>query len=212
MAISAAPQLVSVEPVDDIGIEVEPMIESNRTFDLGTLNTERVPSNIIEDFVRHGPPLPPSKYPADASGVVFRTSVLKARLSNGEYVHRDWLVWSHSKDPLFCFPWRLFSNKAQAHRPHLASMDGYSKTLQWDKLHNKIPEHENSSYHKQCYLEWRNLEKKLLNESTVDNLLLKNMETETNKWKKIFGAVIDVILFCGERGLALRGETEKIGG
>ena len=61
MAGSAMPQPECVEPADDDGVEVDPIIESHRTFDLGTINTETIPSNIIEDFVRHGPSPCPSE-------------------------------------------------------------------------------------------------------------------------------------------------------
>ncbi|XP_065678216.1 uncharacterized protein LOC136093185 [Hydra vulgaris] len=48
-------------------------------------------------------------------------------------------------------------------------------------------------------------------ETSVDNLLLSELKTETENWKKLFQRILDVIIFLSERGLALFGSNQRIG-
>ena len=129
---------------------------------------------------------------------------------------RDWLVWSQLKQALYCFPCRLFWNDvccniSTSSKSALASPDGWSAAGKWGKLYNRIPEHEKSNGHRGCYLAWRELERRLSSDRGVDNLLEASIETESVKWYNIMKRIIDVILFLGERGLAFRGSSQRIG-
>ena len=42
-------------------------------------------------------------------------------------------------------------------------------------------------------------------------MVIQNRESQQKKWEHIFRALLDVVLFLGERGLAFRGTVEKIG-
>ena len=117
-------------------------------------------------------------------GIHFPVCLLHTKLTNGENVPRDWLVWSKSNQALFCFPCCLFSKLTPPSRSALASTSGYSFRQKWKRLHEKIPEHQNSSSHKMRYIEWHNLEKHFKCDSTVDQLLLQSIQSgstlETN--------------------------------
>ena len=86
----------------------------------------------------------PLQFPNDSSNRAFPVSLLCSKLPNGEDVPRDWLVWSKSKQALFCFPCRLFTQSSTVNRSLLALSTGYSKNNKWKKLYVKIPEHQES--------------------------------------------------------------------
>ena len=163
----------------------------------------------VEVAVRRGPDKHPYQFPCDHSGHSFPLSVLRAKLQNGGTAPRDWLVWSKFKQSLFCFPCRLFSKLPRASRSKLASALGRSVNDRWKKLHDKIPEHKRSSSHKQCYMQWRQLQRSLTEGSTIEALMLENIKSNMDKWKQILHRILDVTLFLGERGLAFQPSSKS---
>nr|XP_012561392.2 zinc finger MYM-type protein 1-like [Hydra vulgaris] len=125
-------------------------------------------------------------------------------MKNGEYVPRDWLVWSKVKQSIFCFPCRLFSKLPTANRSRLTTISEYRFQRKWKKLHDKIPEHQNSSNHKYCYIKWRLLEKSIDSNSTVGIMLLQNIKNQASHWKQVLRRILDVTLFLANRGLGFR--------
>ena len=107
--------------------------------------------------VRSGPTPHPSHFPKDSKNCSFPIYILKRNQKNGDITCRDWLVWSESKEALFCFPCRLFGCPGK-----LSSLDGYSRMSGWKKLYGRVPEHELSVIHRQNYLQWRELELSLV--------------------------------------------------
>jgi hypothetical protein len=165
--------------------------------DIGHLEEDFLTAEQVEMAVRKGPDKHPYQFPCDHSGRSFPSSVLRAKLQNGKTTPRDWLVWSKAKQSLHCFPCRLLSKLPQASRSNLASASGHSVNDRWKKLHDKIPEHERSNSHKQCYMQWRQLQKSLTGGSTVDALMLENIKSNMDMWKQILHRILDVTLFSG---------------
>nr|XP_047132499.1 uncharacterized protein LOC124811216 [Hydra vulgaris] len=128
-------------------------------FDVGSLKNEKPNASEVEGAVRRAPEKIPSQFPKDVNGHLFTVCILHASMKNGEYVPRDWLVWSKVKQSMFFFPCRLFSKLPTANRSRLSTIPGYCFQRKWKKLHDKIQEHQNSSNHKYCYIKWRQLEK-----------------------------------------------------
>ena len=65
-----------------------------------------------------------------------------------------------------------------------ATVDGNSKIKKWKKLYDKIPEHENSSQHKKCYIEWRSLEQRVLSESIINDYF-NHFRNKIDAWRKL---------------------------
>ena len=197
----------------DVPLAIEPAITDSiatKDNDIGLL-ADSLTTEQVEVAVRRGPDKHPYQFPCDNTGRSFPSSVLRAKLQNGEITPRDWLVWSIAKQSLYCFPCRLFSKLPQATRSNLASAHGHSVSDGWKKLYDKIPEHERSSSHKQCYMQWRQLQKSMAEGSTIDALMLENMKSNMDMWKQILHRILDVTLFLGERGLAFRGNSQIVG-
>lgn len=216
---SQAPVVVQVdeEAETDISSEVETQpTEFEQHKDIGLVSeTERPTTVKIEDFVRQGPQPIPSDIGPDDKGNSFPYSVLKVQRPNGEVGKRDWLVYSHKKEALFCFPCRLFISSCTnlPTTPSKLATCGFGKqsASAWKKLYNRIPDHEQTNYHKQCYLEWRQLEARLKGESGIDDYVQRTFLSEKNKWKLILRRILDVVLTLGERGLSFQGDSAMIG-
>lgn len=88
---------------------------------------------------------------------------------------------------------------------------GWSGAQGWRKLYRRVPEHERSITHRKAYLEWRALEARVKNDSGIDCQVRQEIASEITTWREILRRVIDVVLFLGERGLAFRGSSQRIG-
>ncbi|XP_047138926.1 zinc finger MYM-type protein 5-like [Hydra vulgaris] len=159
--------------------------------DVGSLKNERPNASEMEEAVCRGPEKILSQFPKDVNGHSIPVCILHTSMKNGEYVPRDWLVWSKVKQSIFCFPCRIFSKLPTASRSRLTTISEYCFQRKWKKLHDKIPEHQNSSNHKYCYIKWRLLEKSI--NSTVDIMLLQTIKNQS-QWKQV-RRILDVTLF-----------------
>ena len=65
--------------------------------------------------------------------------------------------------------------------------------------------------HKRCYVAWRNLQKVIGCSATISLQLHRSIQNEAAVWKQLLHRFLRVILFLGERGLAFRGESQRIG-
>ena len=93
----------------------------------------------------------------------------------------------------------------------LASPDGRGANDSWKRLWERLPEHERGNAHIKCYLAWRELQRRLEADADVDLLLKKSILSEAERWKMLLQQILDVVMFLGERWLAFRGDSEKIG-
>lgn len=127
-------------------------------------------------------------------------------LTNGERVLRQWLLYSQSEDALFCFPCLLFG-KDQHRKTSFSDINKGFKD--WKHLNPLIYTHENSSSHRLCCIEWKDLQNHLRLGKTVDAVSQENLQKEIEKWRSIVKVMMDVILFCAKNNLAIRGTAKK---
>lgn len=193
-------------------MDVEVSADDNTgLFDIGNVD-DGIRMAEIESLLERGCAPNPKTFPRDSDNRKFPISLFNAVNKNGEVKTRQWMAFSQSKQALYCVPCRLFSrvlNKTTTSL--LSSADGHPPNA-WHKLYERIPEHEDAVNHKFCYLTWRTTEDRLKCKSgTLTELLDHSVSTETTKWRKIFERIIDVVLFLGERSLAFRGSSDKVG-
>ena len=103
----------------------------------------------------------------------FSSSWFGKNLSNGEKVNRQWLLYSASKNSLFCFPCILFSNTKTS--KFADTSKGFSE---WKQLNPRIPEHENSCEHRKCFTSWKEMEKNLREGRSLDKDIQNAIQTE----------------------------------
>ncbi|XP_065645754.1 zinc finger MYM-type protein 1-like [Hydra vulgaris] len=188
-------------------------------FDIGEFETENFSPSQLEKFVMAGHIPFPLDMPKDNGNHIFPMSVLKSRMPNGESFSRDRLVFSPAKTALFCFPCRLFLPRNQL--PHmtssLAMIGGWGYEKKWKNLISRIPEHEHSKIHKQCYIQWRELEARMKTDQSIEHLMNRQILNEADTWRKILERILDKILLLdkGQRlqahYLSNRSQNEFIG-
>lgn len=127
-------------------------------------------------------------------------------IKNGEKIRRQWLIYSISKDAIYCFPCLLFSNKNKIRSSSFWD-GGFSD---WKHLNPRVCEHENSDSHSNCVNDWKEFEKRLNDGKTIDDELQQIIQKEKNKWRHILKIVTRIILFCANNNLPLRGSSEKM--
>uniref|UniRef100_A0A087X3D0 TTF-type domain-containing protein n=1 Tax=Poecilia formosa TaxID=48698 RepID=A0A087X3D0_POEFO len=131
----------------------------------------------------------------------FSKSHFKRKMLNGEYIERPWLLYSSSTGAAFCFACRIFSNA----NTQSNFETGFSH---WKHATERMREHENSEHHRKAMLTYVSL---AAASGRIDTELQKQFESECSYWTEVLRRVVSVVKFLAERGLALRGASDKFG-
>ena len=140
----------------------------------------------------------PQNIKKDAKNRSFPYSLLSKKLPNGEICKRGWLCWSNKNESLYCAPCYIL-DKNSIPFSYLIDRLGYTILNGWKKLYERIPSHENSLTHKENYVLWKNSSKRALTDKGIENLLLNEIDEQTNHWKKLLERYLDIIFFLSER-------------
>ena len=119
-------------------------------------------------------------------------------MPNGESVNRFWLSFSESTNTIMCIACKLFS-QGKSQFPI-----GYND---WKNVHARIVSHEISTPHQGAISAW-------ISHRGICNLqtsIIDQNHQQYQYWQQVLERVVKMILFLGERGLALRGKDETIG-
>ncbi|CAH0564503.1 unnamed protein product [Brassicogethes aeneus] len=125
--------------------------------------------------------------------------LFESRQSNGESYVRKLLMYSKSNGSVYCFICKLFCTDQKK-----IFVTGFSD---WKKAEEKVKSHENSLEHRKNLLTWKTHS----TSSKIDEEITKSMDKEIEYWKNVFKRIVEVIKFIAERGLAFRGEDERLG-
>ncbi|KAB0803518.1 hypothetical protein PPYR_00488 [Photinus pyralis] len=162
-------------------------------------------TNIIDIIVKNRPvQIRNLNFPKSGSAGSgrFSNNYYSRKLANGECVNRDWLIYSKSKDAVFCFCCKLFSKM-----PMKLINEGYSD---WKHLSNTLSRHEKSTQHIESYKKWIDLEKRLLNLTTIDSKEQRLLEMQVKYWQNVIERLIAIIQFLASQCLAFRGTSTKL--
>ncbi|XP_065665591.1 zinc finger MYM-type protein 1-like [Hydra vulgaris] len=196
--------------LENLGVKISSKTQNDDYCDNGNINSDPLSARNETEFVRISAQSDISTLSLYTDCANIDIGVVKLSFKNKEIVPRDWLVWSKSKNALFCFPCRLFYIFHEQ-RSIFATENGWQANRGYKKLYDRIPDHEKSSNHKSCYIQRRNLEKNINKHTTIDCFIVKQIQNETQKWKDLLKRLLDVILFLAKRRLAFRGVTHLIG-
>ncbi|XP_004212409.2 zinc finger MYM-type protein 1 [Hydra vulgaris] len=145
----------------------------------------------------------PSLFPEDEQSRKFSSFHCYRRMSNGDKIKRTWLVYSITKDTVFCFCCKIFS-------PNKFSLSSHDGCRDWKNISVIIKRHETSSGHTTAYLNWRDLEVRLKSGATIDHINQKIIQSETQHWRQVLARIITLIRTLAGQNLALRGTCEKL--
>lgn len=127
-------------------------------------------------------------------------TVFYKQLDNTETVERKWLIFSPSKNVLFCFICRLFSSEKLSF-----SKEGFND---WKHASRSINEHENSPEHRKCVIAYSVRKHE---NSRIDKELILQYNNEVTYWQKVLERIVAAVKFLASRGLAFRGNNQIIG-
>lgn len=126
-------------------------------------------------------------------------------LPDGTRIRREWLVYSPSRNVCYCIPCWLFPEKSRA-IPHsvssFATAKGFSK---WRKLNPRVKDHESSASHRECYLRFLDLRKRIKKGCTIRHCLFEQAETVEKERREILYRAIKVIKYLARQNQAFRG-------
>lgn len=151
--------------------------------------------------------------PCDSGGKPFPEYLNYTKSANKrEKIKRDWLTFSQSNQSLYCIPCVLFSSiQKKPSCSALASQNGFKMChVKWRHMYNKLPIHERSDAHRDCYLRWKNLQRSVLQDKGIDSLLNREFQTEIEKNRAILERLLDVTLHLASRNLPFRGKTSDL--
>jgi len=154
------------------------------------------------DIVERGPVQINAEFPYNASKRRFNRVHYTRKMKNGEVINRPWLVYSDSKDSIYCFCCVLFETSDVPLRR------GSNK---WEGLSKQLRDHECGHAHQQCLEQWLTLRQRLLQDETIDKINLKQFTQEREFWKGVVERLIDIVIFLAERNVAFRGSNEVFG-
>lgn len=161
-------------------------------------------NNIISKIVITGPKqIFDFKFPK-TNNRKFSISSYKRILANGDQISRSWLVYSISKNSVYCFCCLLFSKNK-----NISALSSFGCS-DWTHISQICKSHENSSLHMDSFKSWKDLKAGLNNNQTIDFGLENLMKAEVTHWKNVLRRLITVVKILSTQSLAFRGSSEKL--
>ena len=121
-----------------------------------------------------------------------------------EKLDRNWLCYSKSKKKLFCFSCTLLRPLGCTEN-NVWVEGGYND---WKNAMANLQKHEKSAEHTKAFLDLALRKKR---GQSVNAQLLKQIENEKNYWRSLLKCEIEIIKYCAERNLPMRGDNNIIG-
>lgn len=147
-----------------------------------------------------------NSYPSNENGRHFSNAYYTKTLVNGEKQDRRWLLYSKSKDAVYCFACRLFSTKCD----NIGALASHKGVNDWKHLSDSLKSHENGKQHKECMMSWFNLYKDLSSGKTIDAETQAQIASEQQRWRDILERLLAIINFLASHNLAFRGHDEDL--
>nr|XP_016850957.1 PREDICTED: zinc finger MYM-type protein 1-like [Anolis carolinensis] len=142
-------------------------------------------------------------FPKDINGRKFSSYHYTRKLCNGEQVNRYWLLYSVSKNAVFCFSCKIFGNAKSV----FASSQGYSD---WSNLGKLLTSHEKSRTHIKNRASWHELSQRLHLKKTIDAEHERLIYGESKHWQQVLKRLLCIVRFLGVQGLAFRGTKDVL--
>ncbi|KAL4121627.1 hypothetical protein QTP88_014101 [Uroleucon formosanum] len=169
-----------------------------------------ISQNIRTEIIKCGPKkVFDFEFPKNELNRKFNVSYYNRVMSNGEIINRVWLVYSISKDAVFCFCCKLFRTSLPSNlnnRSGLAS-EGISD---WKHLSEKLFEHERTSAHNQMVKTWMELKIRISTLNTINKQHLSQIEKEKKHWRDVLVRVLAGIHYLAKYNDAFRGSSDVI--
>ncbi|XP_047141491.1 zinc finger MYM-type protein 5-like [Hydra vulgaris] len=141
-------------------------------------------SDNFRQFVRKSRPQQIEKYnfprDRDEQKRKFSSIYYKRTLPNGEKVSRSWLIYSVSKNVVFCLCCKLFGRSKSS----LPALEG-SGLNDWKNIGALLSSHEKSNSHLVNFQMWKKLDIRLSTEKTIDHINQHKINEKEQYWQRI---------------------------
>lgn len=142
-------------------------------------------------------------YPVNNLNRSFSSTYFVKKLTNNEKVPRNWLIYSKSKDSVYCFSCKLFEVSSNSFSDNNGFRD-------WQHLSRALERHETSKGHFESVKKWVELKKSIEKGLTVDYMNQNLFQIEKKRWTSVLERIIFVIQFLAGQNLAFRGNSQKL--
>lgn len=171
---------------------------------------KKLSQNNIQELVERGPAYYQNKkendnYSRDCSGRKFSNSYFFRVLPNKEKIERFWLLYSETKNSVYCFCCKVFNEDLKSVR--LSDESGYNA---WQHLSEHLNIHEKSKLHIENILKLLDLSNRFNKNQVIDSDMQNIINRETKYWQAVIERIFYVIQFLGEQNLAFRGSSNKL--
>ncbi|XP_068115939.1 zinc finger MYM-type protein 1-like [Hyperolius riggenbachi] len=162
-------------------------------------------SKLRDYLVLHGPKqVKLARFPKDKKHRSLHRKYYKRHLPNLETAERQWLMYSESRDAVFCFCCKLFPPKVPV---SLLCSTGFSD---WSNLIRNLESHERAEYHTMAFHKWKDLEIRLRLGLTIADTNRELIDSETQHWRKVLKRLMVLVRTMAMQNLAFRGNSDKI--
>lgn len=124
-------------------------------------------------------------------------------MTNKENIKRSWLVYSKTKNALYCTACKLFARTSTS----ALCKEGF---INWKKISERLAEHEVSQTHKEHFIKWKTRLQQMKSCQGIDCNLERLIHSEKEKWRHILLVVMDVVMYLATNCLSIRGSREKL--
>lgn len=139
----------------------------------------------------------------------FTVNYYYRKLPNNEVVDRQWLVYSKTKNCVFCFPCKLFSKEIiddNNYDSHLTN----SGVDDWKHLTETLKSHERSIIHYKSTQCWNELKFRISTDTSINKTNLALMEKEKMHWRDVLKRIVSVIHYLAKNNNAFRGQSDVL--
>jgi len=207
---TVAAMTVSEEVDSEVGsaISTATDITDSRIFsDIGYLKYPVADELRFELVKRGAEPLQHTDDPFEVvNGRSLTSSWFTCILQNQKTVPRTWLLCSPSKGCAFCFCCLLFKADGQEHGS-FGCADGFRT---WKKLNLRVYEHERSRRHRAAFIQWKELEQHLRQNTIIDAGLQAQITAEIQRWRDVLDRILHTVKLRATQNLPLRGHRESL--
>ncbi|XP_026453559.1 zinc finger MYM-type protein 1-like [Papaver somniferum] len=192
---------------DWVGVQNDEVDDEYQPLDIDDPGNWDVIDQALRDKLVQKGPIRVSKYefPRDkVSKRRFSNYYYDRTLVNGEKCDRSWLIYSMTKNKVYCFFCKLFSNRRSDKQ---LACEGFQDR---GNLSTKLKEHEICDQHYKCMLKWTELEMRLRKVQTIDKGMQELIKKEKAHWRKVLERIVILVKTLSRRSLAFRGDNETI--
>ncbi|XP_046492925.1 zinc finger MYM-type protein 1-like [Neodiprion pinetum] len=143
-------------------------------------------------------------FPFDTDRRRFTIENCYRTLKNGEKMERSWLIYSETKDSVYCFCCKLFGFR---NIPTQLQSTGFRS---WRHLQDSLNSHEKSKMHVECMTDWKELKVRLDCRKTIDDENQNLIQREETYWKQVLERLVAIIKHLAKRNMAFRGTVDRL--